>query len=367
MKLVAEKSAMVDALSFVCAYAAKDNRIPILASVLISADSDGVTVSTTNADRAARGRFVAAVERPASLCLPAAMLLSAVRNSTGTEVSIDADDKRAVIKCGKQRFTLPILPATDFPPLPMLDGTDGAQIELDGALLTRIAKQVSFAAEDAKGRYYLAGTSWRAGSGKIEFCATDGKRLSMISVEAHADLDIIVPIFDLPDWDGPISVLATERSIRLQHGDRIVASKLVEGTYPNIHRILPQGGRSLLFDRAELLAGIKRVSLIADAKDHSILLTGREGTATLAGATAEREAVDEVAYEGDDFQIAFLNTVISSVLASFDCEMIEVRFTDHASPIIVCDPRDENRLGFAMPYADRRVMEHVAPTLQAAE
>lgn len=367
MKLLAEKSAIADALSFVCAYAAKDNRIPILASVLLCADGDGVAVSATNADRAARCRFAASVERQTSLCLPAALLLSAISSSTGAEVSIDADDKRAVIKCGKQRFTFQVLPASDFPPLPMLDSAEGASFDLDGAMLTRIAKQVSFAAENAKGRYYLAGTSWRAGSGKIEFCATDGKRLSMISAETNIDLDIIVPIFDLPAWDGPVTILATERSIRFQHGDRLVASKLVEGTYPNIHRILPQGGAPLLFDRAELLASIRRVSLIADAKDHSVLLVGRAGVATLASATAEREAVDEVAYEGDDFQIAFLNAVVSSVLASFDCEMIQIQYADHASPIIVCDPRDESRLGFAMPYADRRVMEYVTTALQAAE
>lgn len=367
MKLLAEKSAIVDALSFVCAYAAKDNRIPILASVHMVADGEGVTVSATNADRAARGRFSAEVERQSSLCLPAALLLSAVQNSTGTEVIIDADERRAVIKCGKQRFTLPVLPANDFPPLPMLDSADGTILDLDGAMLARIAKQVSFAAEDSKGRYYLAGTNWRASSGTIEFCATDGKRLSLISAETSADLDIIVPIFDLPAWDGPVSILATDRSIRFQHGNRVVASKLVEGSYPDIRRILPKGGAPLLFDRAELLAGIKRVSLIADAKDHSVLLVGRNGTATLAGATAEREAVDEVAYDGDDFQIAFLNTVISSVIASFDCEVVEIRYSDHASPIIVHDPRDENRIGFAMPYADRRVMEYVTPALQAAE
>lgn len=367
MKFLAEKSVIADALSFVCAYAAKDNRIPILASVLLYADGDGVAVSATNADRAARGRFAASVERSASLCLPAALLLSAVSSSTGTEVSIDADEKRAVIKCGKQRFTLPVLLAKDFPPLPMLDGEEGTKIEVDGAILTRVAKQVSFAAEDAKGRYYLAGTSWRASRGSLEFCATDGKRLSMVSIDANADIDIIVPIFDMPAWEGPVSVLATERSIRFTRADQTVASKLVEGAYPDIHRILPQGGVPLTFDRAELLAAIKRVSLISDTKTHSVLMVGRNGTAKLSGVAAEREAEDEIAYEGEDFQIALLNSVISSVLASFDCEMIDIMWSDHASPVIVRDPRDDNRVGFAMPYADRRVMEYAAPALQAAE
>ncbi|WP_404927131.1 DNA polymerase III subunit beta [Mesorhizobium sp. ORM16] len=370
MKFTAERETILAALTFVGKYAASDNKIPIIADVLIKAKGSQVYFVATDLEQAAADSCPAEVQEPGVLCLPASLLLKAIKSSSG-EVSLSADDRQATVTIGKSKFKMPVLPAADFPEMPMLTKDGDCAFAVDGAVLTRIGKAVAFSAEQPNGRYFLIGVSWRVHEGQLEFCATDGKKLSLMSVDApHAAAampSVIVPIIDTPSWSGPVNVDASEAFVRFQSGNQTLASKLIEGTYPDYHRLIPKNSTSIILDRQELLASLGRVALVADAKEHSILFVGRDGKVTLSSVTATGEAVDEIAYHGDDFQIAVVHHVAVPILSSFDCETIELRYADHQTGITIHDPNDASRVTFAMPYRDSRLAEFVPAYKEAAE
>lgn len=370
MRFTAERGSILSALSFVAKYAAGDNKIPIIADVLIRAEDGKVSFVTTDLEQVASDTCAAEVKDVGAICLPASLLMKAIKSSVG-DVNIEADDKRANVRIGKSKFTMPVLPASDFPEMAMLSKETPCDFTLDGAVLSRIDKAVAFSAEQPNGRYFLIGVSWQINEGKLEFCATDGKKLSLLSIDAPASSrsmsPIVVPLIDGPTWEGDVHVSASEAFIRFACGNQVLASKLVEGTYPDYRNLIPKNETPILVDRAEMLACLTRMALVADAKEHSILFVGREGKVTISAVSATSEAVDEIAYHGDDFQVAIVHHVAVPILASFDCETIELRFADHQTGVTIHDPNDASRVTFAMPYRDRRLAEFVPVYREAAE
>jgi DNA polymerase-3 subunit beta len=375
VKFIAERSAILSALSFVEKYAETNKNIPILTHVKLLADDKGVSLVSTDLDLAARDRFAAHVERQGSVCLPARILLDAIKGSpTATEVLIDDDGKSATVLVGsKSRFKLLSLPATDFPEPRSLEIDTSCSFKLDAAILPRIAKEVAFACDVPPAKYpSCVGVSWQARNGHIEFAATDTAKLSMLRVLcAGADSmpDIVVPPITLPpSWTGEVGVGITENFIRFSCGNQVVATSLIDAKYLDYRRIIPTHEKRQLFDRAELVAAIGRVCLIGDSGKPSILLVGRDGKCSISTIYAQGEAHDDVAFDGDDFVAAFAHRVLAPCLASLTGETVEFQYHDHAAIMVIADPKDEARLLLAFPWRDARVSQYVdEPQLQAAE
>lgn len=368
MRFTAEKDAILGALSFVARYSDVGAKINVLRSVLVEAVGNTVTLTATDLDRAARGSFEAEIKSEGSACLPAQAILNLVKSAAG-DVGIAVDGNFATISAGRSRLRAPVLPAADFPSLPMLSYEGAASFGVDAGILAGLSKKVSFARQADGKPYYLAGTSWQARDGGVDFCAADGKRLASMraGVDAKAMPDIIVPELDIPAWTGNVTVTVSDHFIRLGRGSQTIATKLIEATYPDYRRVIPTGGSSLFFDRAELLGAVNRAAIVADKRDHSIMVLGRVGEASLSAVTERGEINDVVRYDGPDFQIAFTHAVLSSVLGSFDCETVEIGWTSHTMGATIRDPADPSRLSCMQPYADWRLIEHITPTLHAAE
>lgn len=360
MKFTAERSAAIKALSFAAKYAASESGIPVLASIRLIAESGSVMATATDLDRAAQCSFPAEVGEGGACCVPAVLFLKFIEQISRTEFCVDADGKSANVSSGRQKLSLPVLAGSDFPALPMLDETTGNAFALDAGLLRKVSTQVSFAVETGnKTRFYLAGTSWRASNGKIEFCATDGKRLSLLAAPCPSDLDIIVPAFDMPKWTGDVAIVATDRFIRFHSGGHILASKLIDGSFPDIHRVIPKGGRKLSFDRQELLNSVKQASIISESREHSILLVGRDGVASVSGAVADKSSSSDIQYEGGDFEWAATSLVLTSVLSSFESEIINLAWIDHTTGMVATADTDADRLAIMQPYQDKRLAAYL--------
>lgn len=369
MRFSAEKDTILNSLAFVTKYAGEAKSIPIIGSVLIEADEGGVRVAATNIDRSASDRFSADIAEAGAACLPAQLLLKSIRSTVGSEVAVDAGDRQAIVSVGRSRFTLPVLPATNFPPMPTLTADALCTFPIAGSALHYIEKAVTFAHEPDGGRYYLVGTSWQATDGKLELCATDGKRMSVLSTDIEAlDLPpVIVPVFGLPQWGDEVEVSASEKFIRFRSGNQVVASNLVEGSYPDYSRLVPSNPNAIRFNRADLLSSVNRAALVADRGEHSILIVGRDGIASISAISVNGEVSDEVEFDGPDFQCAHTHELLVSTLSSFDCETIEMRWADHVTGGTLHDPEDAARVVLVVPYRDSRLAEFVQPIREAAE
>lgn len=374
MKIIVEREVLLAALSFVAKYAETRATIPILTHAKFEADANRLSITATNLEMSARDSIAAHVTAPGAICLPHAPLLAIIKNTDASEIQIEADERQASIKVGaRTSLKLPVMLADDFANVGL--DLDPQKVEgsfvVDAGLLECWQREVAIASSKDGVNFLLMGTAWSVHAGKLELWATNRAMLSMIAAPAPAGcrIDAIVPNVPLPEWGGEIAVSHTSGRISFSSGNQVVTSKLIDGTFPDFRgaiAILKEPSATPLFDRAEFVAAVARMAIVADAKEHSVLIVGRDGKATLSARTPKGEVSDGVAYDGDDFQVAIAHGVLAPLLRSFQSEMIEMLVIDHQSPIIIRDRRDETRTAFAQPYRDGRIAEYLPATKQAA-
>jgi DNA polymerase-3 subunit beta len=352
MIVIAEQAALARVTARIASVAAKKATIPILSNVLIDARDGAVWLTATDLDMEIRERFDATVDRSGSITVSAASLAEIARNApAGAEVMIQhdsGDDPRALIKFGRSKYRLPVLPAGDFPT--RQDLTGASELILPAAELLELLDHVHFAQSSEETRYYLCGTYFEtlsdAGKPVFRVVATDGHRMVIDQRPIPSGVSIpgvIVPRSAVAEFrrllagskdDARLNV--TPSGVSLELGDVRLITKTVDGNYPDYYRPWPrEWDREIVIDRAVLHAAIKRVALISAEKSRSVKLTIDEEVLTLTVRNMEAGmAVEEVEVTGEGayFETGYNAKYLLDMLEQTDADKMIYRVTDGMSP-----------------------------------
>jgi hypothetical protein len=165
------------------------NTIPILSNVLLSAERGRLSFSATDLDMEIIDEAEARVEQAGQITAPAHTLYEIARKlPEGAEVTLawTGEDPRLSVSAGRSRFSLPVLPAGDFPVMSS-DGLSG-RVGLDVNDLIRLIDRTRFAISTEETRYYLNGlylhTVTEGGLPRLRAVAPDGHRLALAELPA---------------------------------------------------------------------------------------------------------------------------------------------------------------------------------------
>src|SRR6185503_18693332 len=119
MRATVERSHLLRSLSHVHRVVERRNTIPILSNVLIRANGGKLTLKATDLDIEITETVTSEVGQAGATTVPAHILHDIVRKlPDGAEVSLDTGEgTQLALKSGRSRFTLQVLPETDFPDL----------------------------------------------------------------------------------------------------------------------------------------------------------------------------------------------------------------------------------------------------------
>src|SRR5439155_1566933 len=176
-----------------------------------------------------------------------------------TEVTLQQQDKRLLVKAGKSRFTLQTLPAEDFPRLARAAG-EAARFVLSQKALRRLLGLVQYAMAQQDIRYYLNGLLMVVEDRQLKLVATDGHRLAYASLKLNAELsrqEVIVPrktvlelVKLLADSDEEVRIELSTTQAAFSFGTVEVVPKLVEGKFrDNTRAIRPRNRNGLRRNR----------------------------------------------------------------------------------------------------------------------
>ena len=257
MKLSIERATLLKALAQAQSVVERRNTIPILANVLIEAESAQVSFRATDLDIEVVDRAPAMVERAGSTTVSAVMLHEIVRklpDGALVNLSEDAAAGRLTITAGRSTFNLATLPKEDFPV--MATSEYASNFSAKAAELRRLFDKAKFAISTEETRYYLNGVYMHVSqgeTGKVLRCvATDGHRLARIDAPLPEGADgmpgVIVPRKTvgelrklLDDDDATIAVSVSETKVRFATPAITLTSKVIDGTFPDYTRVIPTG------------------------------------------------------------------------------------------------------------------------------
>ncbi len=372
MRAILERSNLLKSLNHVHRVVERRNTIPILSNVLIRASGAALTLKATDLDLEVLETVPAEIGRAGATTVPAHMLYDIVRKlPDGAEVALETapDGQTLLVRSGRSSFSLQMLPETDFPDL--TTGQFPVRFELPATSFKTLIDRTQFAISTEETRYYLNGiylhTPTIEGRTLLRAVATDGHRLARAQTSVPEGADgmpgIIIPrktvgeIQKLLDGADPAALAAIEISdtkIRVTFGPVVLTSKLIDGTFPDYARVIPQGNdKALKVDRAAFSDAVDRVSTIASERGRAVKLSlGEDGRLSLtvnnpdSGSATEELDVD---YSSAALDIGFNSRYLLDIAAQLKTGTALFRFADPGSPTLIQDEGDEDALYVLMP------------------
>ena len=329
--------------------------MPILSNVLIEAEKDQISLTTTNLDLGIRCKIKAEVKETGSVTLPVKRLAGIVRELPNVDVSVDASPNHQVkLTSGGSNFRIMGIGKDEFPPLPEFG--DEKSFTLEQGELTSMLKSVAYAQSSDETRYILNGVYFNFKDGKLTLVATDGRRLAHISKEMDVPADtagaIILPaktvgeLLRLLDKGEKLKINFNDRRAAFQIGtdkdgsgliDSIyLYSKVVEGNYPNYQQVIPkETHQRIKLERELFLQCVHRAALVYNEKSNSVKI---KLTSTLHENTAQSPDFGEahesmaIGYSGPELQVAFNPQFVMDPLRALTKDEVFFEVKDEVSP-----------------------------------
>jgi len=348
MKFSVTKEKLLECLQQVQNVVSTRTTLPILSNVLLQANGNEISLTTTDLDVGVRGSFEAAVEKGGATTLPARRLFTIIRELPSSEISFDIDGKNAAsIRSGQSFFKILGLPEEEFPPLPKFDESKVVTIRQKD--LRDGLRKTSYAISTDETRYVLNGVLFSFKDNKLTLVATDGRRLAMLDIDLEFprshEADIIVPtkavteLHRLLTDEGDVRVSVGSGQIAFDLNNTLLVSKLIEGNYPNYKQVIPgEMKERVTLERETFLNSLRRVSLLASDKSNSIKLNFAKNNIDITANTPEVGEAKEslpVVYKGREFSIAFNPEFLMAPLRNLSEDEIFLDLIDEMSPGVI--------------------------------
>jgi DNA polymerase-3 subunit beta len=273
--------------------------------------------------------------------------------------NIYIDDKKLVIESNKTRASFNLIPATDFPSLPKVDGKEG---KFSKDFIRQGLPLVLFAAAKDETRPILTGINFLTKGEQKHVVATDGFRLSLISEEKKDFFpSIIIPagvlaeVLRLVGEGEEIKILFSDEKkiIKLIIGDIDIYSRAIEGDFPPFEKVIPTDYKTrVVLDREEFLRNIKLASIFARDYSNIVVFDIKKDGFYISPKTKDEKGTviyQEAGVEGEEQKIAFNYKFILDFLNNIKSKGVVFEMNQPNSPGVFKSQDQKDFLHVIMP------------------
>lgn len=355
---------------------ANKTTLPVLNNILISTDGGRLKLTATNLEVGITNWIGCQVEQEGAITVPAKLLVDFVSSLPNEPVKMALDERTRTLhlKCARYEGNIKGIAAEEFPIIPEV--TEKPVARIPAPLLKEMIGQVAFAASGDDSRPQLAGVYVQIEGREMTMAAADGFRLSRrvttLDTPVEATLKLIIPAKSmselarvLPDTEGeeaePVSIVLTSgrNQVLFRHENVEVTSRLVEGNYVDINRVIPtEWGSRTVMATADLLKAVRMASIFA--KDSAnIVRVGVEpgadmtpGVLTVSANAAE--VGDNVSQldcmvDGEGGQVALNGRFLIDVLGVIKTSQVAIETKTYQSPAVLKPVGEDEFLHVIMP------------------
>ena len=364
MEIEVEQSKLAKALGVVSRVAAGAKAtLPVLNNVLIRVDKKKTTLTTTNLDMAVVDFLPTSLAKDGVVTVPARLLADFVSNLPDKEVvKISAKDDKVIIKSGKYSSTMNGMPADDFPELPEIDEKKAVIFKMGVDDFKTGLSQVMVASSNDMTRPALTGIYFNTFEGNLYIAATDGYRLAekkFIS-KVKSEVAAIVPASSLSEVLRSLSedvdeveIIFDESQVKFRLGDIEITSKLIDGSFPDYRRLIPEKSDTVLeLSRPELTRVTKLAALFAREVGGSIICEAKKegvfSVSSVANEFGENDSEIEVKVEKPS-KVTLNSRYLMDALNVLSEEMIVFRFSGALAPVVLKNAKADDYTHIIMP------------------
>lgn len=376
MHLTLSHNVLLKAVDLIVRASDKNHRFVILGNIKFDLTEERLVLTASDMEV----ELTAVIALPGGACkqegtitLPANKFHEICKSLPDGEVTIYAKDEASCrITLGKSRFTLPILPALDFPSIGTMGETADTLVIKRSDLLDMIA-HTKFCMANNDVRYYLTGMLFHLKEQSLITVATDGHRLAMatrlLEDEKHqeSDTQLIVPGKAVVELERLLTELSKggmqdtqmqlwfdgeflQVELSFDTDDQLMArmtARLIDGKFPDYRRVLPSStDRIAIFKKDIMLSSLRRVAILASERTKGLVFHFRhtDQTGNVVISTGEKDGGDakedfDIHYEGEPIEISLNELYIKSVLGVLQGD-IQLQMSDPNSPTLITQVGD---------------------------
>ncbi len=363
MKITTNRDDILKPLLQVGSVVERRQTLPILANVLIQATPDQLAITATDLEVELKTKAPVHAEGEAEFTLPARKLIDICKAlPDGSEISIDVEGDKAVLRSGRGRYTLGTLPAQDYPAIE--PSAAGDRLEIPEKVLKHLIENTAFAMAQQDVRYYLNGMLLEIRGNTIRSVATDGHRLALADAEIDSDADlnlqIILPrkaVLEigrlLSDSDDTAVLEISGSHIRLHLNETTFTSKLIDGRFPDYERVMPgMDTQEVIADREMLRQALARTAILSNEKYRGIRFRLSPGLLHLQAHNPEQDEAEEeveIDYDGPEMTIGFNVGYLLDVLGVIHSDKVRMAVSDSNTSSLVTALDNEDARYVIMP------------------
>ncbi len=340
--------------------------MPILGNVLLATDHGRLRLAATNMELSIVHWVGARVETEGEVTVPARNFIDLMNTLPPDQVDLILEESTLTLKltCSAVSASFRGIAADEFPLVPEADGDQRFSIEADD--LNTGLSQVTFAASTDESHPVLTGVLAEFEEETMTLAAADGFRLSMRHIPllepVPAAFSVIIPARALSELmritagvDGPVGISTTHphNQILFQMPDTVLNSQLIDGSFPDVRRIIPPSHKTrVVIGREEILQACKRAAIFARDVANIITLRIEDGQLTVAADSSESGQGSTrlvASVEGEGLEIAFNVRFLVDVFSALDTPQIALELNSSTNPGVIRAVGDEAFIHVVMP------------------
>lgn len=267
-------------------------------------------------------------------------LLDIIKILKDEEVNLKVENDFLYIKQNKSKFKLPMFNADEYPDFPSIDNK--SKFEINPLEFLHAIKKISPAIDSNNPKYELNGALIDIKKDKINFVATDTRRLAVASSlqTAEKEIALIIPKKAIAEMQklffDEMNIFYDENTMLVKSENFTFFTKLINGKFPDYQRIIPNDKKyELTLNRDKMIDHLKQVSTISQ----EMKLTFRNDAIVFESLNEEnieaRTQLDFISNLTEDIVLAVNSKYILDFLTHIEKNEFKLRYNDSTLPFML--------------------------------
>lgn len=363
MKIIIDTKVLSSALADVAPFAPVKAPVPILSYVKVTTKGNRIKFEANNQQASVR-RYVRAAEidQDGSFLVDCADITSLISKCKGDTITLTIDNDTLTVQHSKGKAEFQTMRVDEYPNFDM--PTEGiTEVTIPYALLCDCINT---------GRGFVGNDDFRAvmkpiyayiKNGEFGYCATDTRKLATdhnpIENAEGVEINWFIEPFVFSSilkagkdiQDVTVKIAPTQVSYRI--GDTVIQTVQTQGRYPDFNRVIPkEWTMTCAVDRDELMDSLRRTALLCeDTRLVKLDISRMDMTISTDNLVKMKKSSEVMQHSGCDGEIKFGMQIdfLTTCLAACTANEVELRMTNGARPVLICQHDRPNAIKLVMP------------------
>jgi DNA polymerase-3 subunit beta len=362
MKFECSTVEFANAVATTARFVEKRANLPVLASILITAESGQLLLRATNLECGVEISVPAKVAQDGVVAVGGATLAGFLANAKGKSIAGNLSGEVLKLETERASASIKTISHEDFPILPRVPATTSFSAKAPD--IVRAIRSVVYCASTSAIKPELQSVLVFGEAGKLIAAATDSFRLAekTVSLQSGGTVpQLLLPARNaaelmriLEGAQGEVEMYYSENQISTHVGAIYYTSRLIDGAFPNYRQIVPKSFTTeAVVLREDFTLALKSLSVFADkfmqvsvsleSSKKAMLLTSRNPD------VGEQVSSVRATISGDAISMNFNSRYLADSMQAIVGESVRLQSNGPGKPLLIKDAADDTFFYIAMP------------------